>query len=131
MKKLTKNQVKIIQKIFEETNKSDSEIGSLFDVSRNQINHIRHGYRWSDITGIKYNPTKKVKKKSDTPKEEKKTLFNYDWEYSYPRHKTSEDIKEYKRKFGMGGYQKQPVKSKTELKAELLNKISELLDMYL
>lgn len=131
MKKLNKNQVEIIIRLFKETNKSDSEIASLFDISRNQVNHIRHGYRWSDVTGIKYNPSKKVKNKNETPKEEKKTLFNYDWEYSYPRHKTSEEIREYKRKFGMGGYQKKDITDKKLIKQEMIDKISELLDLYL
>ena len=60
--KLDPNKVKVIQSLFQFSEIKDHQIADLFDVSREQINHIRNGHRWGDITGIK--------------REEKQTNFN-------------------------------------------------------
>ena len=50
--KLTKERVKVIQSLFQFEDIKDGDIAKLFNVSRESINHIRHGHRWSDVTGI-------------------------------------------------------------------------------
>ena len=50
--KLNPELVKIITDLFIYTNKNDREIGEFFGVSREAINSIRNGKRWSSITGI-------------------------------------------------------------------------------
>lgn len=49
--KLTEKKVKVIMGLFEETELTDTEIGNIFDISREQINQIRNGRRWTDVTG--------------------------------------------------------------------------------
>lgn len=49
--KLTEKKVKVIMGLFEETELTDREIGNIFDISREQINQIRNGRRWTDVTG--------------------------------------------------------------------------------
>lgn len=68
--KLTPEQVKIITDLFIYTNKSDREIGEFFGVTRECINAIRNGNRWSKVTGItredKNNISRRVVKKIPT-----------------------------------------------------------------
>lgn len=60
--KLNEEKVKVIQRLFEITDYSDGKIAEFFEVDRVTINHIRHGHRWSSVTGISKNtPTSKHK----------------------------------------------------------------------
>lgn len=45
--KLNEHKVRQIKELFEITNLSDSQIASMFDVSREHINLIRNGKRWN------------------------------------------------------------------------------------
>jgi len=57
--KLTPERVKVIKDLFEFKDIKDGDIGECFGVSRECINSIRNGHRWSDVTGIE------VKKSND------------------------------------------------------------------
>ena len=50
--KLNKEKVLVIQSLFQFTEIKDQDIAHLFGVSRELINSIRHGHRWSSVTGI-------------------------------------------------------------------------------
>jgi len=50
--KLDENRVKVIKQLFSFEELKDGQIATLFGVSREQINHIRNGHRWSEVTGI-------------------------------------------------------------------------------
>ena len=51
--KLNEKKVKVIQQLFQFEEMGDSDIATLFNVSRETINSIRHGHRWNSVTGIK------------------------------------------------------------------------------
>jgi DNA-directed RNA polymerase specialized sigma subunit len=50
--KLTPERVKVITELFKFKDIKDAEIAQCFGVSREAINTIRNGHRWSDVTGI-------------------------------------------------------------------------------
>ena len=75
--KLDEKKVKIIQQLLELDDIKDQQIGDLFGVSRELINHIRHGHRWSSVTGI--NP----------PREEKVVV---EYSNSFRDYTTKEDV---------------------------------------
>ena len=62
--KLNSEKVLLIVGLTNQTNLKDGEIAELFGVSRELINSIRHGHRWSDVTGIKPKETKPTPKES-------------------------------------------------------------------
>lgn len=54
MKYLNEQKVKAIQSLCEIEGLKDGDIAVLFGVCRKTINNIRHGHRWSSVTGIQY-----------------------------------------------------------------------------
>ena len=40
--------------------RTDAELSAELGVSLTVVNHVRRGYSWGSLTGIKYNPTRKV-----------------------------------------------------------------------
>jgi hypothetical protein len=59
--KLTEQKVKAIVTLFDFEEINDTQIANLFDVSRELINHIRNGIRWSSVTGIEPKVEKQIK----------------------------------------------------------------------
>jgi len=51
--KLTPERVNVIKELFKFEDIKDADIAQCFGVSREAINTIRNGHRWSDVTGIK------------------------------------------------------------------------------
>tara|TARA_R110000822_G_scaffold95196_2_gene217835 strand:+ start:1319 stop:1582 length:264 start_codon:yes stop_codon:yes gene_type:complete len=51
--KLSKEKVELIVTLLRETELRDGQVAEIFKVSREQINHIKNGNRWSSVTGIK------------------------------------------------------------------------------
>jgi len=52
MRKLTKEEVKIMVQLFNHDKFKDQQIADLFGVSRRYVNHVRNGFRLSSLTGI-------------------------------------------------------------------------------
>jgi hypothetical protein len=79
--KLTVERVKVIQQLFQFEDIKDSDIAGVFGVSRESINHIRHGIRWADVTGIQPktgNNFRQYTIKEDTIKQQMKdALINH------------------------------------------------------
>lgn len=50
--KLNEAKVKLILELVNETDATDSQIGSVFNVSRETICSIRNGHRWSRVSEI-------------------------------------------------------------------------------
>ena len=53
--KLTPTRVKVIAQLFQFDDINDQQIADMFRISKKQINHIRNGQRWTEVTGIKRN----------------------------------------------------------------------------
>ena len=52
-KKLDEQRVLAMVPLFSFHEITDQDIADLFKISKNQVNHIRNGYRWNSITNIK------------------------------------------------------------------------------
>jgi len=50
--KLTPERVNVIKQLLQFKDIKDADIAQCFGVSREAINSIRNGHRWSDVTGI-------------------------------------------------------------------------------
>jgi hypothetical protein len=52
MRKLTKEEVKLMVQLFQHERFKDQDIADLFGISRRYVNNVRRGERCSSITGI-------------------------------------------------------------------------------